>query len=645
MSAIAGVVRFDGAPAPAGLVERMTAAMAPRGPDGVAHWTQGHVALGCALLRATAESREERQPLANARGDLHLVFDGVLSNWTELREKVQARGAALRDRSDAELVLAAYDVFGEDCVREIDGDFAFVVWDGRRRVAFCARDRLGRRPFFYMWTGRAFVFASGLRPVLDSGFAPQTVNEPALAEYLAAEWSSRDETLWRGVMRLVAAHTLAVDERGLRIARYWRPRCDAPLFAREEDYVEHYRAMFADCVRRAARTDRPLACEVSGGLDSSAVFASAEQQRRAGVLPAPALVPYTLAPDDRVGATETQYARAVAAHLGLDIREIAPTRPPLDWYRALAREAGDFPAFPNAAMFEDGRRQAAQSGARVLLTGEGGDEFLSGGHLYYADALARGRLAAFWRDWKADRATASLRMRLGWLAREGVFPLLPPALQTAARQTVRVARGARRTDCDWLAPSMRAHILERRAAARARPVERGLSPSQQEMMRTLDDAFAALVSEHVERLGARHGLETRSPMLSRTFVETAFATPERMRLKGDVAKYVHVRAMGDLLPPAVRDRRDKAEFSGAFRIRLDDMRDLLTREIPAARPGWLAPGGVRALYDALRDAPARGAPNWTLWSIFGCHATYACNNFDSSLLRNPAHGREGANIA
>jgi len=215
MSGIAGIIRFDGAPVEPGLVEKMTAAMPYRGPDGINHWVKGSVALGQCMLRTTPESLEETQPLANEDESIVLVMDGRVDNWEELRRELLGRGALLRTRSDAELVLKAYETWGRECLPHIDGDFALVIWDARRQEAFCARDRVGNKPFNYSWDGKTFIFASELHAILGLPGFREVFNEGMLAEYLANEWYSRDETFWNGVMRLVAAHRMVIGAGGV----------------------------------------------------------------------------------------------------------------------------------------------------------------------------------------------------------------------------------------------------------------------------------------------------------------------------------------------------------------------------------------------------------------------------------------------
>jgi len=377
MSGIAGVIRFDDAPVGIELVERMTDAMAHRGPDGIQHWGRGAVALGQCMMRTTPESLEERLPLANEDESVVLVMDGRVDNWEELRRDLIGRGALLRTRADAELVLRGYETWGGDCLSRLEGDFALVIWDARRREAFCARDRVGKKTFNYLWDGTTLAFASELHAILTLPWVREELNEGWLAEVLADEWRSRDETFWKGVLRLPAAHRMTVSARGARPERYWAPDLWATLpYTREEDYVEHYRALLFDVVRRTSRSHLPVAYEVSGGLDSSAIFAVAEHLRRQHQLPAPRIDGYCLKFEDGGEAEERSYSRAVGEHLGVPIEECDATLKPASWYRDAARRTREFPGYPNGVMSMGLREAARARGARALLSGAGGDSWL-----------------------------------------------------------------------------------------------------------------------------------------------------------------------------------------------------------------------------------------------------------------------------
>ena len=426
-----------------------------RGPDGINHWRKGNVALGQCMLRTTPESLEEIQPLTNEDESLVLVMDGRVDNWEELRRELLGKGAVLRTRADAELVLRAYEVWGRDCLPHIDGDFALVIWDARRQEAFCARDRMGNKPFTYHWTGKTFYFASEQQAILRQTPVVQVLNEDMVAEYLAAQWFSNTETLWQGVVRLEAAHTMVVTPSGPTLGRYWAPDLQAALsFRSDQECAEHYRALLFDVVRRLSRSSHPIACEVSGGLDSSAIFAVAESLRRQGQLPAPWLEGYTLNFSGDPDADEIDYCRAVGAHLGKSIHEITPSHVPLSWYQDVALQHQDFPDFPNGgAMGLPIAETARASGSRVLMNGLGGDQWLGGSAAAcYAEAIAGWRGRELLNILAADIHAAGLRTTLWRLLHHGIVPLLPePAQQNLRAIYVRLRQPSAQADpLGWL---------------------------------------------------------------------------------------------------------------------------------------------------------------------------------------------------
>lgn len=619
MSGIAAIIRFDGGPVETGLIEKMTSVMAHRGPDGINHWVKDSVAVGQCMLRTTPESLEEVQPLTNDDESLVLVMDGWLQNWLELRQQLLTRGVHLRTPSDAELVLRAYELWGAECLSHIDGNFAFVIWNSRTQSAFCARDHVGQKQFHYYWDGCTLVVATELCAILELPFVSEVQNEGMIAEFLAGDWYSRNETLWTGIMRLDAAHRMQVTDAGARIEKYWSLPLDFTFsYKRDQDYIEHYRELFSDCVRRASRSHRCVAYEVSGGLDSTGIFCMAAHLRDDGRLPAPSIAGYTFAFNDNSDADEIEYAREVGNHLGIDISEIAPFRPTLSWFEQIAKLERKFPGFPNAAMSVNLHATMAANGSRVVINGEGGDEWMGGYHLYYAEELAAGRWSEVLKCLKRDLAAANLPNVAYWFLRHGLFHLLPTEVQNALRKISSFRPVEPSTMPYWLAPDMQAALDARRQEftpnAKVCPGRHG----QRAMLGNLTNAFFVSALESCEQFGARASLEVRSPMHLRAFIEFASALPERLRLRGNTTKFIHREALSDYLPLMISRRDDKAEFSDAFRGYLDSMADLMTETIPKRRPNWVSARGMAHLYKSYSTHKFMGYGQWELWSIFGC---------------------------
>ncbi len=252
MTGIAAI--FSAGPASERQLDAMMAAMAGRAFDGEGRWVNGRFALGASILHTTAEAMEAGQPHTNEDESLALVLDGYLANWEELRRDLLGRGAVLRNRSDAELVLRAYEQWGEACADRIEGEFAFVIADRRAGRIYAARDHQGLRPLFYCQRGDTLVIASDIPAVFAALDPPPEPNDDYLVGVAAVQLFLPEDTVWRGIMRLQQAHWLACDGDGLVTRRYY----DLPIGERlryrsDDEYAEHYRAMLLDALPCAGR--------------------------------------------------------------------------------------------------------------------------------------------------------------------------------------------------------------------------------------------------------------------------------------------------------------------------------------------------------------------------------------------------------
>ena len=623
MSGIAGIIRFDGGPVERNVIETMTAAMTYRGPDGIHHWVRGSVALGQCMLRTTAESLEETQPLTNEDESLVLVMDGRVDNWEELRRELLTRGAVLRTRADAELVLRAYEIWGPECLSHIDGDFALVIWDARRQEAFCARDHMGNKPFTYHWDGKILIFASEVRAILGVPGIRRTLNEGMVAEFLACDWLSRDETVWQTIYRLPAAHRAIVSSGGLLVEEYWTPDLDAPLrFSDESEIVGHYRDLLEETVRRMSRSHAPLACEVSGGLDSSALFAVADELLKRGQLPAPNLDGYTLAFDDDSEANELVYARAVARHVGRPVQEVPPTQLSIEWFRQWAIVHREFPAYPNSTMGLGIRAKACERGSRVLLVGVGGDQWLCGSRSYYAEALAAGRWDELLGCMDDDRHEVGLPKTVWWVLRHGCYPLLPEYVRTTIRWMLRVDRLGGIDTRAWLSPRMKAALRMQNYKHRRMATPRYQRVGQRENWLTLLSAHSANAREQEESMASSAGIEVRRPFFCRDMVQFAFSTPARWRLRGNTDKFLHRRAIDGLVPDVVRDRQSKADFTIMFSRYRSLLQRVLTGDPTCIPTDWVVAGSAEWLFRATDlESPVHSAVKLRMmWSLFACAA-------------------------
>jgi len=277
MCGICGIVRL-GAPPATAAVEAMAATLDHRGPDGNGSFAADGVALGFRRLAIIDLSDAGNQPFASEDGTLQLLHNGEVYNYRELRRELEAKGRRFRSATDTEVILAAYEEWGDGCVERFNGMWAIAIWDGRKRRLFCSRDRFGVKPFYYRLDGDRFAFASEPRAFRADPETRLEPNGPVVRDYLEQAYLDHtDETFFVGIRRLPPAHSLVFDDSGLRLARYWSLEPQDPPAADAADAV---RELFMDSVRLRLRSDVPVGTCLSGGIDSSSIVVSVDRLLR-----------------------------------------------------------------------------------------------------------------------------------------------------------------------------------------------------------------------------------------------------------------------------------------------------------------------------------------------------------------------------
>ncbi len=372
MCGIAGIVEQKPGAAPArDVLERMASLLQHRGPDDQGIAVRGEAGLAHRRL-SIIDLSGGHQPMEGAGGALTIVFNGEIYNFREVRSALESKGAAFATRSDTEVLLQAYAAWGERCVERLNGMFAFAIWDAPRRRLFAARDRLGKKPFYYVLTADRFVFASELKAVLAAPGVPREVDPEAVDEFLSSYYVGGARTILRNVAKLPPAHWLTLEGGRLAVQRYWRPtfRADDPP-RRDEEYQEELESRFRDSVRRRLISDVPLGAFLSGGVDSSAVVAMMAAEG------GPRVKTFTIGFEE-AGYSEIEDARVVARHLGTDHNEhlVKPEATAIRALRRLVHGADLVRVSDGAAGRDRGtlrrRRRRAIRGLRPVPAGPGG---------------------------------------------------------------------------------------------------------------------------------------------------------------------------------------------------------------------------------------------------------------------------------
>jgi asparagine synthase (glutamine-hydrolysing) len=604
MSAIVGVYSLDSRPAKRSDLERMTATLAHRGPDGEGIWTEGPVGLGHRMLWTTPESLREQLPFGNGAGDLVLTADARIDNREELIDRLGLHPRAPGPITDSELILAAYERWGENCPEALLGDFAFAVWDSRNQALFCARDHFGVKPFFYYASGRTFAFASEIKAIFCLPEVPRRLNEVRVADYLVSLFADKAITFYEDILRLPPGCRMTVTRDGTRLASYWELDPSRELrLGSDEEYAEAFREQFAAAVRCRLRTVFPVGSLLSGGLDSSSVTCMA--RRLIAGNNGPCLPTFSAVFDAVPECDERPFIGAVLAQGGYE-----PVVVPGDQHGPF----GDLEQilwFEDEAIYGPGlflswvlHAAARDRGVRVLLDGHDGDATVSHGYGYLNDLARSGRWLALAIEAKGlARLYRESPGRLWWhyVRQYGALPT-PAAPGTGYPTAQQVERPAPRWCKDAVAglggrswelgaraqraasyrlrrwrrcpaarsplplgatvhPDFRQRIglAERFRAARPDPAGGTLS-ARTEHYQTLTDGAQTFGLELLDRAACAFSLEVRYPFWDKRLVEFCLALPPEQKLNRGWSRVVMRRAMAGILPEKVRWRSDKTDF-------------------------------------------------------------------------------------
>jgi asparagine synthase (glutamine-hydrolysing) len=392
MSGIVGIVHFDGSPVDRHLLGRMTGFMAFRGPDAQELWIEPNVGFGHTLLRTTDESEHERQPFT-LDSRVWIVADARVDARNELIPQLQANGHEdlSAEATDVELILRAYQVWGEDCVEHLLGDFAFAIWDEPRQRLFCARDHLGVKPFFYAHLGEKLIFSNTLDCIRRHPAVSYRLNDLAIADFLLFDLNQDPATTsFADIQRIPPAHVAKWSAAGTKMRRYWTLPIDEPVFFRKyDDYADRFRELLDQAVDDRLRTKK-IGVFMSGGLDSPAMAAAACKILRDRSATSEVRAFTTVI--DGFDGDERHYASLVAEHLGIPIhfRDLTESALDSDWAEADVHTSEPL-ANPLNLVSDREEYRTMATYSRVWFYGEGPDNALRPEWRPYVDHLLRRR--------------------------------------------------------------------------------------------------------------------------------------------------------------------------------------------------------------------------------------------------------------
>ncbi len=581
MCGILGVWHFDGRPVHLPTLRNALASIRHRGPDDEGYLlihpgsrpcsyagpntpAEVHLpqlpasnpgaSLGFAFRRLAILDLSPRghQPMPDRTGERWAMLNGEIYNYLELREELRAHGYAFATETDTEVVLAAYDVWGEACVARFNGMFAIALWDGPAGRLFCARDRFGVKPFYYVRGAGSFAFASEIKallPYLEERLADLAYLRRFLDTGLSDDGA---DTFVEGVQAVLPAHTMTVTPGRLVERRYWDldVTSAAAAGASGAGREEALRALLTDCVRLRLRSDVPVGTCASGGIDSSAIVSIASRLLGHPMHSFSAVYPVP-------GYDEGRFVDSITASAGTLATRVTPS--PDRWFDVIERMTWhqDGPTAAGGLFTQWHVMEAAHGKVTVLLDGQGGDELFAG-YFRYLPVLAaqlwgrvrHGQLAA---TWPAVRETAYLGLR--W--REHFE-------EWTASQFVRAAlqRSRSRRSGNGAAPLYRGLLAETMPrAARPTAVPAGLDSLNAALYRDVTALSVPMLLRFEDRNSMAFHIEARVPFLDYRLVEFALTVPGERKVERGLSKAFLRRALAGVVPPEILNRRDKKGYA------------------------------------------------------------------------------------
>ncbi|MDQ2691205.1 MAG: asparagine synthase (glutamine-hydrolyzing) [Chloroflexota bacterium] len=552
MCGICGVVSLQSdVPVDRAIFLRMNAALRHRGPDDEGYYHDNYASLGIRRL-SIIDLHTGQQPICNETGDIWVVYNGEIYNFRHVRASLEQLGHIFKTQSDTEVIVHAYEEYGDECVKHFNGMFAIALWDARRRRLLLARDRVGIKPLFY-WAGHdQLVFGSELKALHLHPEVPRQVEPAAIDLFLTLEYIPAPRTIYKDVFKLLPGHVLVVENGQVKITRYWDVPYQ-PVDRNEVECTEMLSDLIEESVRMRLMSDVPLGAFLSGGIDSSTIVG---YMSRAMSQP---VQTFSVGFEDET-YNELPYAQAVAEHFGT-AHHVEILKPD---YVSLAEELvthfdepfADTSVFPTFLV-----SKVASGNVKVVLSGDGGDELFAGYDTYRAEKLGQyyGRLPGGLRK-------SVLPKLAEWIppqpAKKGLINKVKRMVEGGALhpslQHTRWMIFLSPTEKDMLYSSELRATLNGQLITdvftgyfeKARQFDR-LAQQQYVDVKTYlaDDILAK-----VDRMSMAVSIEARVPLLDYRIVEFALNLPPHMKLNGTRTKSILRRAVRNLVPDLVLEK-------------------------------------------------------------------------------------------
>lgn len=546
-------------------VSKMTDALSHRGPDGEGHWLdeRAAVALGHRRLAIIDLSEAASQPMHyavfSADGTQYhrytITYNGEVYNYLELRSELQSYGYRFKSRSDTEVILAAFDCWEEECLQKLDGMFSFAIWDARKQQLFCARDRFGEKPFYFYYDNDNFIFGSEMKALWAAG-VQRIPDNKMLLNYLALGFvqnaNDKEQTFFQNIFALPPAHYLQFKLHlfDYQVHPYWTLDKETTIDITPDQAIEKFNRLFLTSVGKCMRSDVPLGCSLSGGLDSSSIVAGIFQNQidTSKVKSFSAIFP-------GFEKNELKYVQAIVSKFNLINYTVTPSSNELitDFEKLFYYQEEPFQSSSIYAQYKV-YELARQQQIKVILDGQGADETLAGYHRYihwYLQQLVNRKKISLAIKEKEIFKRNEVNFEWTWYNYLAAYLPAHAAIHLESKAYNMVTKQ----------PDISQPFVNSMRGREWEGIQKPVVTKLNDMLyfNTIMLGLEELL-RFADRNSMAHGVEVRLPFLSHHLVEFAFSLPANLKMQKGWTKWILRKAMAKRLPTEIVWRKDKIGY-------------------------------------------------------------------------------------
>ena len=619
MSAITAIYYLNKNPLSPQTMGQMNSCLKHRGGDGEKIWVDCNIGFGHQMRWTTEESLRETLPYKSENSKCVITCDARISNRSELISQLPFRKEEC-EITDSEIILAAYEKWGESCLASLIGDFVFVIWDPETKKLFCGRDTFGVKHFYYYYEpGKVFALASEIKALFTLGFITREINEESVGDYIVLNFEDKESTFFKNIKRLPCNHGLVITENSIRQWEYYLPDPKKEIrLKNHQEYQEAFREKFTEAVASNLRSAFPLGAMLSGGLDSSSIVCIASkylaERGRPPIHSFSAVFPTVCKVDDKID--EMSFMQSVIKKTGCQPHFVnCDDQHPLKDIKTMMWHADHPVGVPNLYIHWESFKEIEKQKIRVLLDGFDGDSTVSHGYEDFAQFAKRRKLISLIKEAVLlNKQNPHPFHSFRNLVLKNALSYALPFNLIKVRNSLRIKKRKKSlkefNDLQW-------KIIDSDFKEKYRLEERSKhywNSTYPENSTYIENRWAGLTSgffstqlERAETSAQAFSIEMRYPFFDRRLVDFCIALPPGQRMHNGWTRGILRYALSGFLPEEVQWRTNKANLSGGAKLNLvkyglSDLENLVSDKNTLLK-AYINIENLKAIYQRFKEKP------------------------------------------